>query len=62
MPASRSSLLVLRRRFAGLPETSHKQIGLRSIRDALAALSYNQERADELYARAAFHAPYAEAF
>lgn len=58
---SRSSLLSLRGRFAGLRDGSHKQIGLRSIRDALALLGRNDAAAAELAARASFHLPYAEA-
>ena len=58
---SRSSLLSLRRRFAGLPETGHKQMGLRSITTALQLLERNPAAAADLAAKAAFHLPYAEA-
>jgi hypothetical protein len=60
---SRSSLLSLRRRFAGLPETAHKQVGLRAIRDALRYVG----RADmaayvaEKAAWAIYQLPHAEA-
>jgi hypothetical protein len=63
MQYSRSSLLSLRRRFAGLVPSAHKQMGLRALRDALRYV----ERADmasyvdERGARAAYLLPYAEA-
>lgn len=60
---SRSSLLTLRRRFAGLPETGHKQIGLRRIRDALRYVEREdmREHVAKLTADAVFALPYAEA-
>lgn len=57
----RASLLALRRAYAGLRVSAHKQIGLRAIRDALALADRNPERVAELWAKARFHLPYAEA-
>lgn len=60
---TRQTILALRRRYAGLPATSHKDIGLRRIRDALRYV----DRADmrdhvaSLTADAVHHLPYAEA-
>jgi hypothetical protein len=59
---SRSSLLTLRRRFAGLPASPAKDIGLRRLRDALRYV----DRADmaayvaDMAASAAYQLPYAE--
>lgn len=61
MALSRSSLLSLRRRFAGLPDRAHKQMGLRAIRNALQMLESNPTYAAEQAARAEFHLPHAEA-
>lgn len=63
MTHSRTTLLALRRRFAGLPPSGPKDVGLRRIRDALRYV----ERADmrdhvaKLAAEAAYQLPYAEA-
>jgi len=57
----RSSLLSLRSKYAGLPVTAHKQIGLRAIRNALALDDRNMPRVNELVAIAAFHLPHAQA-
>lgn len=60
---TRKTLTTLRRRYAGLPPTSPKALGLRRIRDALRYV----DRADmtqhvaQLTADATFHLPYAEA-
>ena len=54
-----ASLLSLRRQFAGLCDSSHKEIGLQAIRDALALVERNPDRVTELAAKAAFHLPYA---
>lgn len=55
------SLTQLRSRFAGLPTSASKQIGLRAIKEALALQGRNPERIVELAGKAAFHLPYAEA-
>jgi len=55
-----SSLLSLRRRFAGLCPSGHKDAGLRAIRDALALADRNPDRVAELTAKAVFSLPYAE--
>ncbi len=55
-----SSLLTLRRRFAGLYPSGYKDSGLRAIRDALALADRNPERVAELTAKAVFALPYAE--
>ena len=57
----RNSLLSLRRRFAGLPLSSYKELGLRRVRDALALEGRNPERVAELVAQARAYLPYAEA-
>ncbi len=59
--ATRSSLLSLRRCFAGLADSSHKQMGLRSVSLALHMLGKNEERVAELVSKAEFHLPYAVA-
>lgn len=56
-----SSLLSLRRRFAGLRDSAYKQMGLRAIRDALALEGRNEARIAELAAKAEFYLPRAEA-
>lgn len=60
MQHSRASLLSLRSRFAGLPETAHKQIGLRKIRDALLLIGRNDAEANTAAGWAVYHLPYAE--
>lgn len=63
MPVSPAYLISLRRRFAGLPVSAAKQIGLRRIRDALRYVD-RPEMADHvatLAAQAAYQLPYAEA-
>lgn len=60
---TKQSLLVLRRRFAGLPPSGAKDIGLRRIRDALRYVDRAdmREHAASLAATAAYQLPYAEA-
>lgn len=60
MEHSRKSLLSLRRRFAGLGASAHKDMALRALRDALALADRNPARVAELAARVAYHLPYAE--
>jgi hypothetical protein len=58
---AKTELLALRRRFAGLRESAHRQMALRAIKDALALEGRNPARESELAAKAAFYLPYAEA-
>lgn len=55
------SLTQLRSRFAGLPTSASKQIGLRAIKEAIALQGRNPERVEELRWKAVYHLPYAEA-
>lgn len=57
----RSDLLSLRAKFARLPESFRKQIGLRYVREALLLVGRNDAEAACLFAEARFHLPYAEA-
>jgi len=57
----RRSLLSLRSRFAGLPSSSYKTMGLRRIRDALALADRNPARVAELVGEARLYLPHAEA-
>lgn len=63
MQHSRTTLLALRRRYAGLPPSGAKQIGLRRIRDALRYVGRAEmaEHLAQLAAQAEFYLPYAEA-
>lgn len=63
MPASRDSLLALRRRFSGLPDSAPKQIGLRRIHDALRYVGREdmREHVEALASQAAYELPRAEA-
>jgi hypothetical protein len=55
------TLTQIRSRFARLPETAYKQMGLRRVRDALALADRNAERVQELHAQAAHYLACAEA-
>jgi hypothetical protein len=53
------SLNSLRRQFAGLVSSAHRQMGLRRVRDALALGERNPARVAELTAQAVYHLAYA---
>ena len=56
-----NALTLLRRQFSGLRPSSHKEMGLRCIRDALHLEGRNPERIEELTVKATFHLRYARA-
>lgn len=58
---TRKSLTGLRAKFRGLAETGHKQMGLRYVQEAIWLFGRNQERVEELYWKAHFELPYAQA-
>ena len=57
-----STINKLRAAFRGLPETGHKQMGLRAVQEAKWLLGKNQERVEELTEKARFHLSYAKEY
>lgn len=55
------TLTALRAKFNRLPESFHRQVGLRYVREAILLVDRNAVEADRLYQQARFHLPYAEA-